>query len=115
MLHLNITPILRLRGIYSAYSFLMKQGFSHAVARNLAKNSAANIKLEHLTKLCEALNCTPNDLMFDDGTNNALGAEHELKKLKKDRFVNTEFIKNFPLEKLQELQAYAEKLKKNEL
>lgn len=89
----------------------MKQVFSRSIVRNLIKNQASNIKLDHLTKLCEVYNYTRNDLMYDDWANVEFGSSHELKKLSKDRFVNKEIIKNLPLDELQELQAYVHKLK----
>lgn len=52
--------------------------------------------------------------VYDNGGNLPLGAEHELRKLDKERFVDDDLIKNLPLDKLQELRSYVERLKNEE-
>ncbi len=115
MLHLQVDKVMAMRGIKKSYSYLMKMGFSHDIAKRLSTDKVSHLKMSHLSKLCEVLNCTPNDLMYyDNGGNLPLGAEHELRKLDKERFVDDDLIKNLPLDKLQELRSYVERLKNEE-
>lgn len=112
MLRLNLTPLFRLRSIKRPYSYMMKLGFSHDVAKRLSRNEPTGIQLRHMAKLCEALYCTPNDLLEYSEEAGHLSAQHPLRGLGKDRFKATGLLalNQLPLEKVQELQAYLQKL-----
>lgn len=63
MFTLRIKEMLLLRGYKPTSYSLEKLGIPHTAAVQYYYNKAKSIKLEHLYKLCIALDCTPMDLM----------------------------------------------------
>lgn len=115
MLSLNIKRIMNLRGIARHYSFLVKNGFVHATAINLTSGYAANIKVEHIEKLCYLLNCSPSDLFEWQQTakSPALTENHALKELMREEHAPTlaEIVKDMPIEKMEEIGKMLKDLK----
>ena len=48
----------------SVYWLKKQTGISHATIYKMVNNETKMITFENLNKLCNALNCTPNDLLF---------------------------------------------------
>ena len=86
-----------------------------AVLARLVNNRSTIISYNTLKKLCLLCNCTPNDLFVWVPDKETTDADSKpLQKLKaKPRMPNpVERIKHLPLEKLQELQEFIDKLEK---
>ena len=115
MLSLNIKRIMNLRGIARPYGFLVKNGFVHTTAINLTNGYAANIKVEHIEKLCYLLNCSPSDLFEWQQTakSPALNENHALKELIREKHAPTlaEIVKDMPIEKMEEIGKMLKDLK----
>jgi len=88
---------------------------SNDVATRLANNKGASINLRHLTKVCETLHCTPNDLL-DYSDTKQLPKDHPLHSLKKDssHIESFEKLKTLPLDKMDQLKAMLEELEKGD-
>ena len=81
MIRLHLLPVLLARGLEKPFSWLRKNGFTHNMAHGLLKQPTV-LSLKHLTKLCVALHCTPNDLLnYTPEGENALPPQHPLNKL----------------------------------
>lgn len=63
MLYFNIKPIIKARGIERPFSYLVKSGFPNHTAHNILNNKNRVLRLDHIERLCDILNCEPNDLM----------------------------------------------------
>ena len=63
MLQFNITSILKARDIRHHTTFFQSLGFSPSTASAYKNGNTAAISLKNIETLCEALNCTPNDLL----------------------------------------------------
>ena len=59
---LDIMHVLKLRNITKPIAYLVKLGINSVSAQNLVHGKTVQINYHLLTKLCVALNCTPNDL-----------------------------------------------------
>jgi DNA-binding Xre family transcriptional regulator len=104
MIYLNITRILRLRGIDNHYHFLVKLGFAGSSARKMM-DGTLEIKLEQLEKLCVALNCTPNDLLeWRPDASQAVAETHSLNSLKRsaDRDL-PKLLREIPVDKFEQI------------
>jgi len=63
MLTVDVAPMVRLRGGQRVTVFLTDRGFTYAEARSFAQSGkVVQIKDRTLQRLCEALDCLPNDL-----------------------------------------------------
>jgi DNA-binding Xre family transcriptional regulator len=62
MLTLNLQRIFKARGIEQSYKFLVNAGFVPFIAHKYKNSKVTQIRVDHIEKLCIALNCTPNDL-----------------------------------------------------
>ena len=114
MLIYNLRRALNLRGIDKPHAFLVRNGFSRATATNMLVYYPVVFKVRSLEKLCIALNCTPNDLFeWRDKENSALPAEHALNGLRKEAVRSfAEIVNSLPLEKMSEVEAFLDNLKK---
>ena len=114
MLIFNPRRIFGLRGIERPNNFLVKNGFTPMIASRLLAVGLTNVKVSSVGKLCELLNCTPNDL-FDwrPSGNTTLPENHALRSLvREDRVHLTELLKDLPAEKLADLHAMIDELRK---
>lgn len=69
MLQYKINQILLAMGKKNPAVWLVKNcGFSKAKAYNIINNKQSMISLKDFSKLCDALYCTPNDLMYWQNT-----------------------------------------------
>jgi DNA-binding Xre family transcriptional regulator len=107
MLTINLNRIFKARGIEQPYKFLIKQGFVSFMAHKLKNNKVRQIRIDHIEKLCVALNCTPNDLfewapadLLDDRIN------HPLQKIRSrtKKIELSKLLANIPLERLEEIE-----------
>lgn len=106
MLTYNFKRIFQLRGIVKPFSFLVKNGFSPAFATRIANNRSRRLNLPDLERLCELLNCTPNDLMQWSPEKGRDPAGHPLAALRRENTGNTiaGMLANLPLDKLTEIE-----------
>lgn len=114
MLILNLQRVFTLRGIERPFTFLVKNGISRPTASNLLNHRVDSIKNAHLEKICELLNCEPNDLFDWKPSKNTLNTEnHPLKNLKRDDSSQkiSEMLKTIPLEKLGKIESLINDLK----
>ncbi|HBG40736.1 MAG TPA: hypothetical protein DDZ96_14155 [Porphyromonadaceae bacterium] len=82
MLVFNLHPFLQIRGVTNPRRFLIDLGINHITAAKLLKGEMSSLRLEHVAKICQALRCTPNDLLeWVPDKNALLDAEHPLNKL----------------------------------
>lgn len=111
MFILNVRRILRLRGVEKHYNFLVNLGFVPATANILLSSQAQRVKLEHLEKLCLALNCTPNDLIeWQPGSAPQPIAEtHSINSLKKKNL--NALLNEVPVDKFEQIADILQDLK----
>jgi len=115
MLIFNPKRILAMRGVDRMFNFLCKIGFIQTTAYNLSRGKVRSIKIEHIQRLCIALNCTPNDLFeWTPGAESDLPAEHPLNSLVREdsKPVNIRaMLRDIPVEKLPEIENLLKGLK----
>ena len=108
MLIFNLQRVFALRGIGNPYQQLVKLGISRPTAWNLLDNKVNSIQGKHLEKICEYLNCEPNDLYEWKPDKNTVNAEnHPLKGLRREGTPASyrEMVRNIPLDKIAEAEA----------
>jgi DNA-binding Xre family transcriptional regulator len=76
---LNLAPLFAARQIVHPYKFLLKLGISNTCTNKMINYQCININLRQLSILCNALECTPNDLFAVPKQN--LPPNHPLQKL----------------------------------
>jgi len=115
MLKFNLTHIFEARGIKQPYSFLKDIGLSHTVAHRLVRGDTRTMNLDHMGKICEALCCTPNDLVALDAEAANIPEDHPMHQLTRDEeAVNLlEELKSVPLDKLDEIQEQIRNMKQS--
>lgn len=117
MLLLNIKRVFALRGIQNPYTQLVKLGISRPTAWNLLDNNVASINNKHLERICEYLNCEPNDLYEWRPSSKTLNTEnHPLKALRRDEDAPDygEMIRQLPLDKIDQVKEMLSGLKNND-
>jgi len=115
MFKFNVERIVELRGIEKPVKFLMTHGFTYQQAATLLSGEMNLVRLWQLERLCDILNCTPNDLMsWTPDAKRVLPAAHSLNTLQKPvKQVNIQqIIKDIPIEKLDEFENMVTELKK---
>ncbi len=109
MLFFTPQRVMAMRGIDKMFNFLHKNGFIRSTASYLLSGKPSHIKIEHIGRLCVALNCTPNDLFeWKPDSQNIISADHALNSMIKEHSKNVdlrEMLKNIPVEKLPEIQS----------
>ena len=113
MLKFSLSHIFKARGIKRPYSFLRNLGLSHSVAHRLAHDDVKTMTLDHVGKLCQALHCTPNDLLEWSTEGTHVSSDHPLSNLvRSSQAINlVEELKQIPLDRLGELQEQIKNLK----
>jgi DNA-binding Xre family transcriptional regulator len=85
MLKLGLQSVFKARGIENPFTFLRKAGISYHSATAIINNQYNAIRFDHMTIICDKLNCTPNDLFtYVPTANENLSPEHPLNSLKKE-------------------------------
>ena len=113
MLTINLNPVLNARNIERPFSFLIKAGFSSHTASSFLDSSIQRPALNQIEKVCELLNCTPNDILtWQPNDKSSLPISHPLNKLKKKDvdYKWQESLKTMPLEQLNEIAAIISKM-----
>lgn len=110
MLHLNLIPLLKARGVSQPYAWLVKSGFPVSAARRFAANDYKEIPLRYLEKLCLMLRCTPNDLLCWE-PEGEVPERHPLAALISSEASGLEWIDELRGMSLDELRALGRKLK----
>src|SRR5688572_27091810 len=86
MLTIDISQIIAARGIERPYTYLVKSGLSRNIASAVVNGSIRNIKLDLIEKICLALYCSPNDILWwRPGNNTIIPSNHPMYVLKKQR------------------------------
>jgi hypothetical protein len=113
MLNFNPGRIFRLRGIERPNNFLVKNGFTPMIASRLM-SPLTNVKVGTVGRLCELLNCTPNDLFdWTPSSDSTIPETHALKELVREDAVHLiDLLKDIPAEKLADLHAMIDQLRK---
>jgi len=119
MLHFKVKEVIMATGKKYPAAWLVKFcGFSMPKAYKIIKNKQQSIRLEDFSKLCENLNCTPNDLMYWKETKHTkLPDTHPCmtKLTQPDKYSDWDTIfKNLSPEKIMELKEHAVKQIKGE-
>ena len=115
MLIFNPRRIFGLRGIDRPNHFLVKNGYTAMIASRLLAPTLSSLKVRSIGRLCELLNCTPNDL-FDwrpqPGT--TMPENHALKALVRDESMRSfhDLLKDLPAEKLADLHVMIDELRR---
>ncbi len=106
MLYFSLNILFKMRGIENAHGLLVKAGISSHSASSLLNSEIRSMRLDHLEKICIALNCTPNDLLvWKADANSTLSENHALKQLqhKPENDNLYQMLKNLPLHELKNL------------
>jgi DNA-binding Xre family transcriptional regulator len=107
MLVLNLNRIFKARAIEQPYKFLVTNGFVPFMAHKYKNSKIVQIRVEHIEKLCIALNCTPNDL-FEWFPDNLLDNrdDHPLSGIRKrdKKLEINKLLAKLSLQKLEEVE-----------
>jgi DNA-binding Xre family transcriptional regulator len=112
MLTFNFSRIFKARGIDKPFSYLVKVGYSDNFATRIVNNRIQRLDLANLEKLCELLQCTPNDLLeWIPGSQDKTNDKHPLISIKQsDKVVQlTQILNSVPLDKLSEIESLIRK------
>ena len=107
MLTFNFSRIFKARGIDKPFSYLVKVGYSDNFATRIVNNRIKRIDLTELEKLCELLQCTPNDLLeWIPSNKDKTNDKHPLNPIKRsDKVVQlTQILNSVPLDRLSEIE-----------
>ncbi|HEX6124661.1 MAG TPA: hypothetical protein VFZ23_04745 [Pyrinomonadaceae bacterium] len=113
MLIFNPRRMFGLRGIERPNNFLVRNGFTSMIASRLLAPGLSSVKVGNVGRLCQLLNCTPNDLFDWSPTGNSpLPENHALKALvRHEARPLADLLKDVPAEKLADLQAMIDELR----
>lgn len=116
MLNLNIKRVMLLRGIESPYRALVSLGFAPVTAKNLLENKTKRIEFRQLERICFYLNCTPNDLLeWQPSEQTANPSQYELIKLKHENSEDMrKLLRSVPIDKFDEFAGLIQELKEKE-
>lgn len=117
MLVFNPKRMFAMRGIDKAHTEMVKLGLAPGTATKLLQWHSVRLTVEHIEKICVRLNCTPNDLFeWRDDTKTALAEKHSLNTLKREGVPPrlSEIIKDFPVEKLAQVEKVLRDLENQE-
>lgn len=109
MLTLDINPVIKTRGVEKPYTFLVKAGISPQSSTMIVQGKTRVFRLDHIEKICELLNCTPNDLLsWTPNKNVKLHDNHSLNKLKRDKkaLQLQDTLKTLSLEQLNQIATF---------
>ena|SRR6476620_4719320 len=105
MIRLNITRILKIKGITEPNQFFIQSGHSPSYTYHLLRNNLNSLSMEKLEMLCIQLNCTPNDLLTYEPGKRVVPPGHALHSLTKTETIAevNKLLHNLPMEKIEEL------------
>lgn len=113
MLKLNVSGLLRSRGIEHAGRYLVEQGLAYHSVNRLLTGKVESMTYATMERLCLLCNCSPDELFVwikDEGT--VVAEDHPLQKLKLKVAVPSpiERIKKMSPAKLKKLQEFMDGL-----
>lgn len=117
MLIFNPKRMFERRQIDKPHRELVKTGIAPSTATNLLNYHNFRVTVEHIEKICLALNCTPNDLFeWQSNENKPIPESHALNSLKPaEKPENlSELIKTIPVEKLSQIDEFVRGLRGGE-
>ncbi len=119
MLQFNFKKILISRGIDKPYNYLTEAGFSSRLATIITKSEMRTMRLDTLERLCELLNCTPNDLLewhpAAGDINNEKHALFAIRAKDPEQTVRlTKMLNDIPLDKLKEVEEFIKEQQQRE-
>ena len=107
MLAFKVKELMEKKGIIKPFSYLKSQlKITPSSITNLLNGKSKSINLKHISQLCKAFDCTPNDLFYWDNTHDNLPETHHLLTDLKapDKITNWNLILHaLPKEKVDEL------------
>lgn len=112
MLTFNFNRIFKARGIDKPFSYLVKVGYSDNFATRIVNNRIKRLDLAEIEKLCELLQCTPNDLLeWIPDNKEKTNDKHPLISIRRsDKVVQlTQILNSIPLDKLNEIESVIKK------
>lgn len=105
------------RQIQKPHRELVKTGIAPSTATNLLNYHNVRVTVEHIEKICLALNCTPNDLFeWRSKANESIPENHALNSLKPSETTEnlSELMKTIPVEKLSQIDEFVRNLRESE-
>ncbi len=86
--------------------FLIKLGFSYYIANKMIGGKMTSFSPQQMTVFCQAINCTPNDILDFKPRGQQNDAKHSLMKLVKlpDQLDVQSLLLNMSLEQIEELK-----------
>lgn len=105
MLRFNLTNLMQARGIRKPSQYLIKTlGIGSNSATDLKMGRTWSLNLRHVSTLCYALKCTPNDLLEWMPEKGQTTEGHPLNKLKRENTQELiDIITDLPYEKTLEM------------
>jgi putative transcriptional regulator len=113
MLKLNLSGVMRHRGISNPTHFLVKNGFTYHTANRLLRNEQDSVSYKNLEKLCLLLNCTIDDLfVWQKSANTLVPEQHPLHKLlpSTEELNVLQKLQELPMDKLAQLKQFIQDL-----
>jgi DNA-binding Xre family transcriptional regulator len=114
MLQLQLSNVLRQRGIQDPIKFLVKKGFTYHTAHRLVNNLVDSVSYSNLEKLCIILNCTINDLfLWSKDNNDDVSESHPINKLAAEANPTSisQALMQLPYDKIMQLEKIVNELK----
>ena len=113
MLKFNFKRIFRAKSIDKPYSYLVKAGYSASFATRVVNDKVRQLNLENVEKLCEMLQCSPNDLLeWIPGQNFLPEQYHPLSALRRvgqDSRIS-QMLYNIPVDRLADVEQLINKV-----
>jgi DNA-binding Xre family transcriptional regulator len=112
MLTFNFSRVFKARRIDRPFSYLVKIGYSDNFATRIVNNRIKRLDLDAIEKLCELLQCTPNDLLeWIPNSKDKTIDKHPLISIKRsDKVIQlTQMLNSVPLDRLNEIESVIKK------
>ena len=114
MLQFDLKFIFKARGVKRGYTFLKQIGITHSLAHRLSAGNVNSMSFVHIEKVCEALHCTPNDLLnWTPSDQQQVAPDHPLQSLRRSESERMDILKEIeklPLDKMGELKEQIKKI-----
>ncbi len=116
MLKFNVQKLLKNKGVINPTMYLQKAGLASGTATKYKNSELRNMRLDHLEKLCEIMNCTPNELLeWIPNSEQLKNKNHPLMPLlkrKENMTLASEGISYLALNDLEKVVKFIDELKK---
>ena len=107
MLNFNFSRVFKARGIDRPFSYLVKLGYSDNFATRITHSRIDKLNLREIEKLCNLLQCTPNDFIeWTPNNNDENNENHPLYSIRRtDKEIHlTQILNSIPLNKLDDIE-----------